>query len=127
MTLEEASKIYQGWKNYVEVADKWGKLFMCPIPESFLPYPKEELEEALNITAERCWNIGDKETSEAIKSTIAGFLWNHEKDEEVIQSLSNVLKMMEKSPDLKATLLEKLKESRDSWLKQTRILNKKIT
>ncbi len=125
MTIQEANRVYESWKNYVEVADKWSRLFMCSIPESFLPYPKEEIEEALNITAERYWNIGDKETSEAIKTTIAGFLWDHKKDEDVINSLSKMLKMMEDSPELKATLLEKSKEGRDSWLKQTRLLDKK--
>ena len=51
MTLNEALIIYKSWQDYMEIGDKFFRL-MLPIPESFLPYPADILEEALNIVAE---------------------------------------------------------------------------
>jgi len=116
MTKEEARKIFDSWREYMEIADKLRKLFVS-IPESFLPYPKETLEEALNIIAKNYFDAGDKEKVNTIQTTMAGFLWCHEKDEEAIEGMHRTLDLMLKNPDLKKIKIEKLKECKDSWAK----------
>src|SRR4030042_4110955 len=73
MTKEEARKIFKSWQDYMEIADKLHKLF-CHVPESFLPYPVDTLEEALNITAKDYFDSGDKEMSENIQRTMSYYL-----------------------------------------------------
>ena len=57
MTLNEALIIFKSWQDYMEIADKFFRL-MLPIPESFLPYPADILEEALNIVAKHYFANG---------------------------------------------------------------------
>jgi hypothetical protein len=117
MTFDEAEKVFNSWRSYVEISDKLSKIF-SKLPESFLPYPKDISEEALNIMAERYWNNGDKETSKAIQ-TIQATLCEYVKDEEALEQMARALDLTVKHPDLKQTILEVLKECKDSWLKQT--------
>jgi len=123
MSLKEAIKIYDSWRNYVEIDDKLSKIFGL-LPLSFLPYPKESLTEALNIIAEKYWNDGDKEMSNTIQTTMCS-LMNYVKDEESIESMSKSLDTILKHSDLKETKLRALKDCKDFWLKETYILNKK--
>jgi len=52
MTFEDANKIFQDWQRYMEINNKLSKIFMgFSLPKSFLPYPMEVLEEAINIVA----------------------------------------------------------------------------
>ena len=70
MTLEEADKIIQIWGKYVEYAH--GKLFIVfgnYIPESFLPFSIDTIEEASNIIGEYHHNQGNEKVVEAIRST----------------------------------------------------------
>lgn len=116
MTFDEADKIFKSWQEYVEIAGKLEKIFST-IPESFLPYPVEILEEALNIVAKRYFDTGDRKMSKTIQETIAAFLWTHEKDETAIESMEKNLDLMLKHPELREVKLAKLKECRDSWAK----------
>jgi hypothetical protein len=122
MTNEEARIIYKSWQNYMEIADKFFRL-MLPVPESFLPYPADTLEEALNITAKDFFDSGDKEASDTIKNSMALYLlpfFNEKgvvKDGEAITNMKKMLDLIEQSPELKKALLEKLKESQDGWIK----------
>jgi hypothetical protein len=121
MTKEEAGIIYKSWQNYMEIADKFSRL-MLPVPESFLPYPADTLEEALKITAKDLFDSGDKGASETIQGSM-GYLapfFNKKgviKDEEAITNMKKMLDLIEQSPELKKALLLKLKESQDSWIK----------
>jgi len=67
MTTEKAEKIFKSWQEYMEIADKLQKILGPSIPESFLPYPPEILEEALNITAEKFFDAGDKRKLKLLK------------------------------------------------------------
>jgi hypothetical protein len=60
-------------------------IFLSKIPESFLPYPQDTLEEALNIVAKRYHDIGDLKVSKNIQDSIAS-LGAYTKDEEALQS-----------------------------------------
>ena len=62
MTKEEARIIFKSWQDYQEIGDRFLS-FMLRVPESFLPYPADTLEEALNIIAKDYFDSGDKETS----------------------------------------------------------------
>jgi hypothetical protein len=113
MTINEATKIFNYWKEYAEINSKLMQL-MCPIPESFLPYPKETLEEALNIISKIYFDSGDFKTSEAIKDTMC-FLLSYIKDEEAYDMFIN--STVFKDPKLREAILNNLKKTRDSWAK----------
>jgi len=93
MTLEQSQKIQMAWGKFLEVT--YGKLMMffwSNIPESFLPYPKKEIECALNIVAEHYWNQGNKEAVNTIQSTIPclmGFVDDKKAIDKVLIKLNN--------------------------------------
>lgn len=117
MKTEEAEKIFRSWQEYMEIADKLSKTLGPSLPESFLPYPTQALEEALNIMAEKFFNAGDKKKVETIEETKTGFLWQYEDDAVALESISKHLNLILKNPDLKKVKTEKLRETRDSWAK----------
>lgn len=115
MTIQEANKIFKDWQEYQEINDKLMKFFMFSgIPESFLPYPVEVLEEALNMVAKSYFDAGDHKTSKAVQETIS-FLLCYKEDEEALDAISN--STIRKDPRIKESLLSNLRESRDSWRK----------
>lgn len=131
MTKEEARIIFKSWQDYQEIADKFLK-FMLRVPESFLPYPADTLNEALNIIAKDYFDSGDKEKSEVIKNNMSYYLspfFNEKgviKDEEAITNMKKMLDLIEQSPKLKKAIIKSLKESQDSWIKSrciTSIIN----
>lgn len=106
MTLDEASKIVNIWGIYLEhVFGKLNLLFGACIPESFLPFPKDTLEEALNIVAKRHHNEGNLEASKLIQGTV-GYLVGHEDDEEAILRASKYFS----DPAWRKNLLRALKQ-----------------
>jgi len=132
MTIEEAKKIYNVWRDYIEIADKLHSIFHI-VPESFLPYPAEELEEALNIVAKDYFDAGDKKTARNIQEVMTAHLMpyhmtvingeltsTNEKptDEEVLGEMKEKLDLILSNPELKEAVLANLKRVRDSWLKQ---------
>lgn len=127
MTFEEANKIFKRWQNYQEIADKLGKLFIV-VPESFLPYPVEILEEALNIIAKAYFDSGDKKAAVDIQNSMGRYLTGYYlpiegsvvtgkklTDEEVLIRMKRELDFMLENPELLKAKLENLKEARDSW------------
>jgi len=103
------------WQKYQEINDKLMKFFMFSgIPKSFLPYPEEILEEALNIVAKSYFDAGNSKTSNAIQETIASLLF-YKRDEEVFDEITRSI--IRKDPKVKKALLNGLKESQDSWAK----------
>ena len=116
MTKGEARKIFKSWQEYMEIADKLRKLFSS-IPESFLPYPKEILEEAINMVAREYFDAGDKKMVNTIETTLAGFLWIHKGDGEAIDGMYRDLELMLRHPDLKKIKIKKLIERKEFWLK----------
>lgn len=88
MDIFEADKIFKNWKQwYWPCHFILHSIFINKIPESFLPYPKDVLEEALNIVAKSYWDEGNKKTSDDIKESICSLL-NYTKDEEAFQEAS---------------------------------------
>ncbi len=130
MTFEEANIIFKRWQNYQEIADKLGQLFIV-VPESFLPYPVEILEEALNIVAKAYFDSGDKKATDNIQESMARYLTGYYlssdsngklvvkegklTDEEVLKKMKQELDFMLENPEILKAKLENLKAARDSW------------
>lgn len=130
MTFEEANKIFKRWQSYQEIADKLGQLFIV-VPESFLPYPVEILEEALNIVAKGYFDSGDKKAADNIQESMGRYLTGYYlssdsngklvvkddklTDEEVLKKMKQELDFILEHPDLLKAKLENLKVARDSW------------
>lgn len=113
MTFEKADKIVRDWKEYMEINDKLGMIFIS-LPESFLPYPMEILEEAINIVAKSYYDEGDIKTSDIIKESV-GFLVRYKDDEEAIKSFPDNWKL--NNPEIRKLYIQNLKRARDSWIK----------
>lgn len=123
MTKEEARIIFQSWQDYMEIADKFFRLHLH-VPESFLPYPVEILEEALNIMAQEYFDVGDVRMSRMIQESMGGYLsgfYNADgtkiTDEESITNMKKMLDLIERDPELKKAVVKSLRESQDSWIK----------
>jgi hypothetical protein len=113
MELKKANKIFNGWKEYIEINDKLTKIFTS-IPESFLPYPIDTLEEALNVVAEDYFNKGDYKTSRNIQEIMVTLLY-YKDDNEAIKDISDNIIL--KNKELREAYIKNLKEARDSWAK----------
>jgi len=114
MVLEEAKKVFKSWQEYQEINDKLIKFFFFfGIPESFLPYPQEVLEEAINFVAKYYFDAGDHETSNDIRRTI-GFLAFYKKDKEVLDEIMNIKEVL-KDPSIQESIMDGLKKARDIW------------
>lgn len=111
MTLETANVVFKKWQEYIEINDKLTKIFTS-LPESFLPYPIEILEEALNIVAKKYFDAGDFKTSRDIQRIMATLLF-YKDDEDAIKEISDNIIL--KTPELRMAYLKNLKEARDSW------------
>jgi len=116
MTTTEAEQIFTDWRSYMEIHDKLSKVFMGKLPESFLPYPIDEIEEALNIVAKRRFDNGDIDGSDRVRNTIM-CLMAYVDDEEALESIGGLMVGMKKSPDLRKTALSNLSRTKDSWSK----------
>lgn len=129
MKLSEAQEIFRSWQDYQEIADKLHTVFSV-VPESFLPYTVEDLEEALNIVAEHYFNNGDQKRARGIQETMGAYLTGYYlsssegklaassiklTDEEVLKRMKTDLDLMLEHPELLEAKLENLKRSRENW------------
>jgi hypothetical protein len=112
VTLDEADKICKVWQAYMEFHDKLFAVFSGSIPESFLPFPIEIFEEALNIVAKHYFDIRDHRNSKLVADTIS-FLMLYKKDEKAIESFIWHFSL----PDVRKIHLENLKKAHNNWLK----------
>lgn len=124
MTLEEAKIIFSGWQEYIEIADKMHQIFSV-VPESFLPYPVETLEEALNIIAKDYFDAGNVKMAKNIQRIMAQHLVPYffsesqvkPTDEEVLEKMLRDLNVILTHQGIKEIYLANLKRCRDSWAK----------
>jgi hypothetical protein len=66
MTLEEADKIRKAYVKFMEVAHPGlMRQFQTTIPESKLPYPKKQIEQAMDICIEFLEKKKDKKAARA--------------------------------------------------------------
>jgi len=117
MTLEKAQKIVNIWGIYIEYfQSKLTILFRNHIPESFLPFPKETLEDAINIIAEYYHNSEDKKAVNVLEES-ACWLTTYVKDEEAILKTINFFNDKKK----RDAILPAFKEFQDKWIKIQKI------
>jgi hypothetical protein len=125
MTLDEAKRVFKAWQEYIEIAEKLRQLFNV-VPESFLPYPVDTLEEALNIIAKDYFDAGDKRTANDIQRLMTLHLvpycltpsnGNKLTDDEALERMKLSLDLTLKHPELKMGAIQRLKAIQDSWIK----------
>ena len=114
MELEEASKIVNIWGIHLE--HFFGKLifvFGGKIPESFLPFPAEMIEEAVNVIAEQHHRSGNKEAVKALQSTL-GYLVGYVDDREAIERAAEFFI----DPRWQEKTLPAFKRAQQEWMSQ---------
>lgn len=123
MTKDEADAIFKAWQEYVEIADKFRRLMITP-PPSFLPYPLETMEEALNIVAKDYFDAGNRDAAKTIQTTMMSYLGgyflskesSHLTDEQALRDMEKTLRLILSDEVLKHTVLKNLKECQKSWI-----------
>ena len=120
MTFIEACEIFDVWKNwYWPCHFLLDSVFGPIIPESFLPYPKNVLEEALNIVAKDFFDKGNIQASKDIQRAmffINCYEENEKAWEQAAKSFSN--------PEMMKVMLigaENFKEDYINWIKQNKL------
>lgn len=110
MEIKEALEIFDVWRNWFDPCHTiLLTAFMSHIPESFLPYSIDVLNEALTIVA----NIvvsDDKKMAKAIIVT-RNCLSFYSDDEEGYHMLSKMLSM----PGMVKAMAERVKRNKDYW------------
>jgi len=131
MNRELARKIFECWQGYMETADRFHQLMITP-PPSFLPYPIEILEEALNIVAKEYSDAGDRKRASDIQEMMLTQLASYHlktngadglgytdlpmTDEEALKQMQRTLDLILGDPSLKDVILKNLKKSQESWM-----------
>ncbi len=115
MTHQEAKKIFKEYQDYMEIHSKMNLLF-ASLPESFLPYSVDVINEALNIIAESFNNKGDNNSINKIRET-QKFLFIYDVDEKALMSMTRKLNIIQEDKRFKELFLKRLKENKEDWLK----------
>ncbi|MDO8639846.1 MAG: hypothetical protein Q7R53_02875 [bacterium] len=114
MTFQEAEKIVGVYGKFLEYAfGRFNLLFFGRIPESFLPYSKEYLSEALNIVAKDYQSKGDQKHLQLIREVSAnlmGFI-----DDEKALLWANECFLHDERKNL---IIESIKEFQYTWARQ---------
>lgn len=91
MNLDKAEVIRQAWGYFLEhYASKFMVYFSSGVPESFLPYTKKEITEAVSLFASELEAEGQNEAAETLKSSLS-YLVMYTDDETALSKLRNNL------------------------------------
>lgn len=113
MTLEKADKIVNIFGKHMEHTQ--GKLifiFSTHIPESFLPFPRDVLEEALNIVATHHYDMGNQKAVELIQNSIMSLSF-YKNDEEAVLGAAKLFN----DPAWCETVLPAFKKFQKDWIR----------
>jgi pyruvate/2-oxoacid:ferredoxin oxidoreductase alpha subunit len=92
MDLEEADRIRDAWGKFLEVANPGlMRVFGAQIPEAVLPYPKEKIEEAMDICIDYFKDEDNEQLVETFKATKA-MLIAYGNSEAAVEAASNKFK-----------------------------------
>jgi hypothetical protein len=112
MTLNEADKIVQIWGRFIEyMSGKLMHIFGAQIPESFLPYPKDTIEEALNIIAEYHHKAGNHQAVQHLQTTLAHLIMYVDDEEALLQASRNF-----NNPSWRDAILPRFKQFQEDWI-----------
>ena len=113
MTPDKANKIVRIWGRYLEyMGGKLTIIFGPYIPKSFLPFPIETLEEALNMVAEHHRNMGNKYAVKNLQESL-GDLTGYKDDEEAVLQAAKLFN----DPKWRKAMLPVFKEFQNDWIK----------
>jgi hypothetical protein len=112
MTFDEADKIVLIYGRYLEYCSHILMIFGARIPESFLPFPKDTLEKALNIMAEHYHKAGDQHRVKLMQE-VAANLPAYVDDEEALIRTAKLFN----DPKWRDAFLPVLKKSQLDWIK----------
>lgn len=112
MTFEHADKIVTIYGRYLEYCSKITFVFLTKIPESFLPFPKDIIEEALNIMAEHYYKIGDMHGVNLMRETCAELI-PYIDDEEALLEAAKLFN----NKEWRDAFIPSLKQMQKDWLK----------
>ncbi|MCC6323350.1 hypothetical protein IT400_01010 [Candidatus Nomurabacteria bacterium] len=87
MTTDKASKIVNIYGKHLEQCSKLNFIFGSHIPESFLPFPKDVIEEALNVLAEYHFSNGNKVAVNSMENAKAGLIGYINDEEAILKSV----------------------------------------
>jgi len=112
MTFVEANKIFQVWKSWYWPFDFiLGSVFLAKKPKSFLPFPEEVLEEALNIVAKYYFDAGDIKLSKLIQESIPA-IWQYTDDEAAFKEASATFS----KPEMREIILLHINKFKNDWI-----------
>lgn len=115
MTFTEADEIFQVWRKwYWPCHIMLYSIFGDKIPASFCPFPKDILEEALNIVAKKYHDMGDHKSSKLVQDSIVA-IWEYAKDEDALVRTSERLSIPE-IREMKINSISNFKKDYKSWI-----------
>ena len=112
MTFDEADKIFKVWSQWF-----WpfhfllNSIFIGGIPESYLPYSQDILEEALIIVEKHYYKTGEKEISNKIQLT-RSYLVSYKNDDEAFKQAAEILG----DPEMRKVLLVYISKFKKDWM-----------
>jgi hypothetical protein len=112
MTLKDADKIAHIWGRYLEYCSKLACVFSSSVPESFLPFPKNTLEEALNIMAEHYHKTGNKRGVELMQETVCLLIMYKDDEEALLEAAKKFT-----DPKYRESFIPMLKQMQKDWIK----------
>ena len=113
MTFDKANKIVHIGGAYLEYCQgRLHSIFLSNIPESFLPFPKETIEEALNIVAEHHHNMGNQDEVKLLQKSM-GWLLCYKDDEEAVLQAAKLFN----DPKWREAMLPAFKKFQKDWIK----------
>jgi hypothetical protein len=113
MTLNEASKITQIWGRYLEyMGGKFLIVFGARVPESFLPFPIDNIAEALNMMIEYHNKRGNKREVEGLKGSFGALTMYVDDEEAILNAAENF-----NEPMWREKFIPALKKFQNDWIK----------
>lgn len=92
MTMKQLERIKDDWGRFLEITNgNLSEVFLFPLPECFLPYPKETIRKAMETLAEMYSLQGSEEGAEIVRRTIP-LLEMYQDNEEVLEKFAERLK-----------------------------------
>lgn len=117
MTLEEANKIVRVWGTYLEyVHEKLNFVFGSSVPESFLPFSKDVLEEAINIVTEHYYNLDDQKAVKDLQGSV-GYLFKYKDDEKAVLQTAKMFN----NKKWRESILPTFKDFQNKWIETQKI------
>jgi hypothetical protein len=113
MTYLEANQIFVDYGTFLAKSfAKINMLFQQNIPESFLPYPKDQLEEALNIVDRHYFDTKDKHKQDMTREVMMLLELFKDDEEAVIETAKNF-----NNPEWRKYSIPAFKNMQKEWLK----------